>query len=389
MKKLSIAAANIDGQPMFKYLDRARQLEAQGRSMIHMEIGDPDFNTPDNITMAAVRALTEGRTHYTSSWGELEFREAIRVATFNSRHFMPDLNQVLVVPGANVGIFYAVFTLCDPGYDVLVPDPGFATYYSTIKMCGANAVRVPLKEEHGFRMQADDVRKLITDRTRLLIINSPNNPTGAVMSKEELKAIYDLCVEKDIYLYSDEIYSRMIYDDYEFTSPSQYDKCKSHVILSNGFSKAFAMTGWRLGALIGPTEVIERMAALLQTTSSCVTPFIQHAGVEAIRGTQDSVYKMMAEYRSRRDILVKGLNEVPGFRCKSPGGAFYVFPNIEETGLTDVEVCEQLMDKAGVVTVPGSCFGQYGQGHIRLCYATDTYSIMSAVKRIKEWASKL
>jgi aspartate/methionine/tyrosine aminotransferase len=238
-------------------------------------------------------------------------------------------------------------------------------------------------------MQADDVRKLITDRTRLLIINSPNNPTGAVMSKEELKAIYDLCVEKDIYLYSDEIYSRMIYDDYEFTSPSQYDKCKSHVILSNGFSKAFAMTGWRLGALIGPTEVMERMAALLQTTSSCVTPFIQHAGVEAIRGTQDSVYRMMAEYRSRRDILVKGLNEIPGFRCKSPGGAFYVFPNIEETGLTDIEVCEQLMDKAGVVTVPGSCFGQYGQGHIRLCYATDTYSIMSAVNRIKEWASKL
>lgn len=389
MKSLSKAAMNIDGQPMFKYLDRAKKLEAQGRSMIHMEIGDPDFSTPPNITMAAVRALTEGKTHYTSSWGDLEFRETIRQATYNSRGFMPDLDQVLVLPGANVGIFYAVFCLCDPGTEVLVPDPGFATYYSSIKMCGVNAVKVPLKEEHGFRMQASDVRNLITDKTRLLIINSPNNPTGAVMTKQELKEIYDLCVEKDIYLYSDEIYSRMIYDDYDFSSPAQYDHCKSHVILSNGFSKAFAMTGWRLGALIGPTEVMERMSALLQTTSSCVSSFIQSAGIEAIRGPQDAVYKMMDEYKDRRDILVEGLNEVKGFTCLNPGGAFYVFPNITGTGLTDVEVCEQLMDQAGVVTVPGSCFGDHGAGHIRLCYATDTQSIMSAIRRIKQWAEKL
>lgn len=389
MKSLSKAAMNIDGQPMFKYLDRARQLEAQGRSMIHMEIGDPDFGTPPNITMAAIRALTEGKTHYTSSWGDLEFREEIRAATHKSRGFEPDLNQVLVLPGANVGIFYAVFCLCDPGTEVLVPDPGFATYYSSIKLCGVNAVKVPLKEEHGFRMQAADVRALITDQTRLLIINSPNNPTGAVMTKQELKEIYDLCVEKDIYLYSDEIYSRMIYDDYDFSSPAQYDQCRSHVILSNGFSKAFAMTGWRLGALIGPSEVMERMAALLQTTSSCVSSFIQSAGLEAIRGPQDAVYKMMSEYKHRRDILVKGLNEVPGFSCQNPGGAFYVFPNITGTGLTDVEVCEQLMDQAGVVTVPGSCFGDHGAGHIRLCYATDQHSIESAIERIKQWANKL
>lgn len=389
MKSLSKAALNIDGQPMFKYLDRARKLEAEGRSMIHMEIGDPDFATPANITMAAVKALTEGETHYTSSWGDLEFRKEIRVATYRSRGFMPDLDQILVVPGANVGIFYAVFALCDPGTEVLVPDPGFATYYSSIKMCDVNAVRVPLKEEHGFRMQADDVRALITDKTRLLIINSPNNPTGAVMTREELKAIYELCVEKDIYLYSDEIYSRMIYDDYDFSSPAQYDKCKTHVILSNGFSKAFAMTGWRLGALIGPTEVMERMSALLQTTSSCVSPFIQKAGLEAIRGPQDAVYKMMSEYQKRRDILVAGLNEVKGFTCQNPGGAFYVFPNITGTGLTDVEVCEQLMDKAGIVTVPGSCFGEHGIGHIRLCYATDRDSIMSAINRIKQWADNL
>ena len=389
MKKLSTAARNIDGQPMFKYLDKARKLEAEGRSMIHMEIGDPDFDTPPNITMAAVKALCQGQTHYTSSWGDLEFRETIRTATYKSRGFMPDLDQVLVVPGANVGIYYAVFTLCDPGEEVLVPDPGFATYYSSIKMCGVNAVRVPLKEEHGFRMQAADVRERITDQTRLLILNSPNNPTGAVMTREELKDIYELCVEKDIYLYSDEIYSRMIYDEYDFSSPSQYDQCRTHVILSNGFSKAFAMTGWRLGALIGPPEVMERMAALLQTTSSCVSSFIQSAGIEAIRGPQDAVSKMMTEYKYRRDILVAGLNEVKGFSCQQPGGAFYVFPNITGTGLTDVEVCEQLMDQTGVVTVPGSCFGEHGSGHIRLCYATDKDSIMSAIKRIKQWADKL
>lgn len=388
MKSLSKAALNIDGQPMFKYLDKGRELKAQGRSMIHMEIGDPDFDTPANITMAAIKSLSKGRTHYTSSWGETDFREAIRVATYNSRGFMPDLDQVLVIPGANVGIFYAVFALCDPGTEVLVPDPGFAAYYSNIKMCGANAVRVPLREENGFRMQAGDVRNLITDNTRLLIINSPNNPTGAVMTKEELKDIYDLCVEKDIYLYSDEIYSRMIYDEYEFTSPAQYDKCRSHVILSNGFSKAFAMTGWRLGSLIGPKEVIDRMAALLQTTASCVSPFLQDAGVEAISGSQDAVYNMMAEYKKRRDILVQGLNKIPGFTCHTPGGAFYAFPNITGTGLTDIEVCEQLMDRTGVITLPGSCFGEYGAGYIRLCYATSIDNIESALKRIKQWTLK-
>jgi aspartate/methionine/tyrosine aminotransferase len=388
MKSFSKVAQNIAGQPMFKYLDRAKKLELEGRSMIHLEIGDPDFDTPANVTLAAIRALSQGRTHYTSSWGELSFRESICQATYQSRGFSPDLNQVLVTPGANIGIFYAVYVLCDPGTEVLIPDPGFATYINTIKMCGATPISVPLKAEYGFRMQAADVRKMITDRTRLLIINSPNNPTGAVMTKQELKDIYDLCVEKDIYLYSDEIYSRMIYDDYEFTSPSQYDQCRSHVILSNGFSKAFAMTGWRLGALIGPPPVMEKMAALLETTSSCVSPFIQAAGQEAIQGPQTLVYEMMRQYKERRDMLVSGLNEIPGFDCQLPGGAFYAFPDIQGTGLTDVEVSEQLMDKAGVVTIPGSCFGQQGSGHIRVCYAQDKNNIMSALKRIKEWATK-
>jgi aspartate/methionine/tyrosine aminotransferase len=384
MKNLSKVASNIDGQPMFKYLDKAKKLEADGKSMIHMEIGDPDFNTPDNIINAAINSLQNGGTHYCSSFGLPDFRQTIVDATKRSRGFAPDLDQVLVTPGANIGMFYAIYCLVDPGYEVIVPDPGFATYYSTIKMCGAIPVRVPLKEENKFRMNPEDVANAITDKTRLIIINSPHNPTGSVMTPEEIKAIYDLAKEKDIYLYSDEIYSRMNYST--FSSPGIYDHCKEHVIVSNGFSKAFAMTGWRLGTMIGPSVVIERMAALLQTTSSCVSPFIQAAGKEAIDGPQDSVYNMMEEYKSRRDLLVDGLNKIPGFDCLTPGGAFYVFPNITKTGLTSEEVCNALLD-AGVVTLPGDCFGEYGKGYLRLCYATSKNDINEALKRINDWAT--
>ena len=387
MKGLSRIATSIDGQPMFRYLDRARQLEAQGRSMIHMEIGDPDFSTPRNVVLAAINSLANGRHHYTSSLGDPAFRKSVQMATFRSRHFKPDLDQILITPGANIGIFYAVYCLVDPGMEVIVPDPGFATYYSTIKMCGATAVRVPLREANEFRMSPRDIEAAITDRTRLIIINSPHNPTGSVLTQQEISDIYDICVKHDIYLYSDEIYSRMNYDPAGFSSPSVLDACRERVILSNGFSKAFAMTGWRLGAMIGPTAVIDRMAALLQTTSSCVAPFIQDAGREAIEGPQDEVYAMMTEYRERRDLLVAGLNKIYGFKCLTPGGAFYVFPNITGTGLTSDEVCEQLMD-AGVVTLPGNCFGEYGEGYIRLCYATSQINIQEALSRIEKWAKK-
>jgi aspartate/methionine/tyrosine aminotransferase len=383
MKKLSQVTTNIDGQPMFKYLDRAKALEAQGRHMIHMEIGEPDFDTPSNVTWAAVQSLAAGETHYGSSYGLLDFREAIRDATERSRGFRPDLNQVLVTPGANVAIFYAVYCLVDPGYEVIVPDPGFSTYYSNIKMCGAVPVRVPLKEENEFRMNPDDIESAITDKTRLIIINSPQNPTGSVLTTDEVKRIYEIAKKYDIYVYSDEIYARMNYDPVGFSSPSIYDHCKEHVILSNGFSKAFAMTGWRLGTLIGPADVIERMAALLQTTSSCVSPFIQRAGIEAIYGSQEAVNVMMTEYKARRDLLVNGLNRIKGIECLSPGGAFYVFPNIKNTGMTSDQVVEALMD-AGVVTLPGHCFGEHGEGYIRLCYATSRANIQIALDRIQK-----
>lgn len=303
MKSLSQAAYNIQGQPMFKVLDEARKLEAQGQDMIHLEIGDPDFDTPTNIRLAAIQAISNGDTHYCSSYGLPEFREAVRTVTERSRGFKPDLNQVLITPGANVGIFYAVFCLVNPGEEVIIPDPGFPTYTSVINMVGAVPVSVPLKEKNEFRMNPADIEAAITDRTRLIIINSPQNPTGSVMTAAEMKAVYDLAEKYDLYVYSDEIYSRMNYEG-GFNSPSTFDQCKERIILSNGFSKAFAMTGWRLGVTIGPAEVIERMATLLQTTSSCVSPFLQQAGLEAITGNQDQVYTMMDTYRARRDLLV-------------------------------------------------------------------------------------
>lgn len=383
MKGLSEVTSRIDGQPMFKYLDRARALEAKGRHLIHMELGEPDFDTPKNVTLAAIKALTNGDTHYESSFGMLDFREAIREATERSRGFKPDLNQVLVTPGANIAIYYAIFCLVDPGYEVIVPDPGFPTYYSNIKMCGAIPVRVPLKEENEFRMNPDDIEAAITDKTRLIIINSPQNPTGSVMTTEEIKRIYEIAKKYDIYIYSDEIYARMNYDPVGFSSPSIYDHCKEHVILSNGFSKAFAMTGWRLGTVIAPPDVIERMAALLQTTSSCVSPFLQRAGIEAIKGSQEAVIQMMEEYKFRRDMLVNGLNKVKGVSCLSPGGAFYVFPNIKGTGKTSDEIVEILMN-AGVVTLPGHCFGEYGEGYLRMCYANSRENIQIAIDRIQK-----
>lgn len=387
MKSLSYASKNIDGQPMFKYLDRAKELERQGKHLVHMEIGDPDFTTPQNIIQAAYTSLNNGGTHYCSSFGLQEFRESVRQSVKHSRGFTPDLDQVLITPGANIGIFYAVFCLVDTGCEVIVPDPGFSTYYSTIKMCGASAVRIPLLEKNQFRMSPEDIEAAITDKTRLIIINSPNNPTGSVMTLNEIRLVYEIAKKHNIYIYSDEIYSRMNYDLSLIYSPSVYDQCKDYVILSDGFSKSFAMTGWRLGSLVGPKDVIERMAALLQTTSSCVSPFIQHAGLEALEGPQDSVYTMMREFKERRDMLVDGLNKIKGFSCVKPGGAFYVFPNITGTGLTSEEVFEGLLN-AGVVSCPGNCFGEHGEGYVRLCYANSKENIRLALQRIEKWANE-
>jgi aspartate aminotransferase len=383
--RLASVAHDIEGQPMFKVLAKVKDLEKEGRDILHFEIGDPDFPTPPNIVEAACEALRNGETHYTSSMGVREFREAVRETTQHTRGFTPTLNQVLVSPGANIAIYYAVRCLVNPGDEVIVPDPGFPTYYSVMSLCGVTPVRVPLREENGFRMNPEDVRARITDKTRMIIMNSPQNPTGALMTPDEIDAMASIAEEHDIFLFSDEVYSRMVFDaDWAFASPSSRDACRERTILVNGFSKAFAMTGWRLGVVIAPEDVIEKMGLLLQTTSSCVTPFIQHAGTAAIRNDQHEVEYMVSEYKARRDLLVSALNSIPGIECLSPGGAFYVFPNITGTGLTSEEFTEFVLEKAGVALLPGTNFGPSGKGFVRLCYANSRENIAKGMERVKK-----
>lgn len=381
--RLARAAENLEGQPMFKVLAQVQELERAGRDIVHFEIGDPDFDTPKNIVEAACAAIRNGDTHYTSSMGLHDFREVIRQTTSRTRHFTPDIEQILPTPSANIIIYYVIRCLVEAGDEIIVPDPGFPSYYSAIKFCNAVAVRVPLYQKNEFRMNPDDVRRAITPKTRLIILNSPHNPTGSVMTPEEIQTIAEIAEEHDVFLYSDEVYARMIFDDSTpFSSPAALDHCKKRVIVSNGFSKAFAMTGWRLGVAIGPADVIEKMALLLQTTSSCVAPFIQRAGIEAIVGDQTQVIAMMREYCLRRDLLVDGLNQIPGIRCLKPGGAFYVFPNIEETGLTSEKFAELMLSNAGVAVLPGTNFGPSGSGFVRLCYAVSRERIAEGLTRI-------
>ncbi|MCH2604442.1 MAG: pyridoxal phosphate-dependent aminotransferase [Candidatus Nitrosopelagicus sp.] len=389
MRELSDLSNRTDGQPMFKLLDKVKKLEVEGKEIIHFEIGDPDFRTPENISNAGIKAIKNGFTHYVSSSGLTEFRQKICETTEVSRGFKPNIDQVLVTPGANIAIFYAISCIVNPGEEVIVPDPGFPTYFSTIKMCNTKAVHVPLLESNKFRMNPKDIENSITEKTRMIIINSPQNPTGSVMTKEEIRMTYEIAEKHDLYLYSDEIYARMVYKDSVFNSPSVYDKCQERTIISNGFSKAFAMTGWRLGAVIGPSNVVEKMKLLLETTSSCVPPFIQKAGIEAIEGEQTSQKSMYDEYEQRRNIVVDGINSIHGLSCITPGGAFYVFINIKKTGMTSESFCDYILEDAGVAILPGTSFGEFGEGFVRICYAVNQDKIKNALERIKKSISKL
>jgi len=389
MRELSDLSNRTDGQPMFKLLDKVKKLEVEGKKIIHFEIGDPDFRTPENISNAGIKAIKNGFTHYVSSSGLTEFRQKICETTEVSRGFKPNIDQVLVTPGANIAIFYAISCIVNPGEEVIVPDPGFPTYFSTIKMCNTKAVHVPLLESNKFRMNPKDIENSITEKTRMIIINSPQNPTGSVMTKEEIRMTYEIAEKHDLYLYSDEIYARMVYKDSVFNSPSVYDKCQERTIISNGFSKAFAMTGWRLGAVIGPSNVVEKMKLLLETTSSCVPPFIQKAGIEAIEGEQTSQKSMYDEYEQRRNIVVDGINSIHGLSCITPGGAFYVFINIKKTGMTSESFCDYILEDAGVAILPGTSFGEFGEGFVRICYAVNQDKIKNALERIKKSISKL
>ena len=374
---------------MFKLLDKIKKLESDGKDIIHFEIGDPDFDTPKNISDATIDALKNGNTHYVSSFGLVEFRQKIREYIEKSRGFKPTLEQVLVTPGANIVIFYAINCLVDPGEEIIFPDPGFPTYNAAVKMCNASPVRIPLLESNEFRMNPDDIEKSITKKTKMVIINSPQNPTGSVMTKDEIKATYEIAEKHDLFLYSDEIYSKLIYDNNKYSSPSIFDKCKDRTILADGFSKAYAMTGWRLGSVVGPSDIIEKMQLLLETTSSCVSPFIQKAGIEAIDGEQTFHEYMYNEYRKRRELIVHELNSIENINCVMPGGAFYVFINIKKTNMTSEQFCDYILEDANVAILPGTSFGKFGEGYVRMCYAVKQERIIDAVERIRNSMKKL
>jgi aspartate aminotransferase len=386
MKNLSYIANNLQWQKMFQVMAHAKKLERQGVNVIHLEIGDPDFDSPPNVVEAACDALRDGHTHYAISAGLEEFRIAAAKMTLRSRGFLPTIDQILVTPGGNIQIYLAIACTVNPGEEVIITDPCFVSYTSIIELCGAKAVKVPVYEKNEFKIDPDDLRKAVTKNTRMIIINSPHNPTGSLMSQDDIKAIYKIAEDADLYLLSDEVYGRMVYEDAKnkFFSPSVYDKCQERTLIVHSFSKSFAMTGWRIGGITGPEPVVRRMALLLETVTSCVSPFIQIAAIEAMTGSQDYVDGMMRAYRKRRDIIVSGLNEIRGINCLTPGGAFYAFPNISRTGLTSEEFSTMMLEKAGVATCPGNYFGQAGEGYVRFCYANSEKNIIESISRLKK-----
>ena len=385
--KISNMAEGLVGQKMFQILAEAQQLEAQGKEILHFEIGEPDFDTPENISAAGIAAITNKKTKYVNSMGILELREAACEVTEKSRKFKPAVAQVLVTPGANIQIYLAIACVANPGDEIIIPDPGFVSYLSIIRSLGCIPIPVRLREENGFEVDPEDIRELLTDKTVMIIVNSPSNPTGSVINETSMRQIFDIAKKRNIYLLSDEIYARMVYletPSRPFFSPSMIDECKTTTIVVNGFSKSYSMTGWRLGVVTGPSLLISKMGLMLETILSCTPPFIQFAGLEALKGNQDKIYKMIEEYRKRRDLLVSGLNNLKGFRCKVPEGAFYVFPNIEETGLTSNQISRLMMEKAGVVVSPGDIFGKYGEGFIRLTYANSIDNIAKAIDKLNK-----
>ena len=367
---------------MFRLLDKVKQLESQGKSIIHFEIGDPDFHTPAIAIETCIKALHEGQTHYASSSGLQELKSAVVDHTLRDLKFKPGINQIVISPGANALVYFIIQCLVKPDEEVIVPTPAFSTYYSVLKLLNLKAACVPLKEENNFRMDPDDIASRITPKTKLIIINSPQNPTGSVMTEKEISTVYTMAREHNLFILSDEIYRLMSYDCIP-ASPSVFDHCRERTIIMTGFSKSFAMTGWRLGYMIGPSELAEKISLLIQTIVSCVPPFIQKAGIPLLKEVPKEAQQMMKELKSRRDIIVEGLNRLPGVSCVKPEGAFYAFPNIRATGMTGEEFANIMLEEAGVALLPGASFGDHCEGYVRLCYATSVANIQRGLNKMR------
>ena len=383
MSKFSKVSENLMGQKMFQILAQAKNLEKQGKDVIHLEIGDPDFNTPQNVKDAACNAIQNNHTHYTISQGLEEFRQQSAKKINQSRGFLPSVEQILVTPGANIQIYLTLIAVADPGDEIIITDPCFVSYISIINLCNLVPVRVPLREENNFRLSPDDLKNAVTKKTKLVIINSPNNPTGSLINKDEMKSIYEIAEKNDIYILSDEVYGRLVYEKGEFLSPSSFDHCNERVIVAHSLSKSYAMTGWRIGALMGPKELVRRMVLILETITSCVSPFIQMAAIEAMQGPHAETDEMIKNIRSSRDLLVSGLNSIDGISCINPSGSFYAFPNVSGLKMNGLEFSDYLLRESHVATCPGVYFGDVGKDNVRFCFATSDIKIRGAIERMR------
>jgi aspartate/methionine/tyrosine aminotransferase len=379
----------IGTETAFEVSARARALEAQGRDIVHLQIGEPDFDTPVNVREAAKRALDEGATHYAPYPGIPQLREAIAEDATARKGFDVTPDRVFVTVGGKGVMLYAILGLIDPGDEVLVPDPGYPIYESLTRFVGGTSVSVPIRMEHHFRIDLDELASLVTPRTRMLVINSPANPTGGVLTRSDLEAIAEIAIRHDLVVLDDEIYGRILYDGEEHVSIASLPGMAERTIVLDGFSKTFAMTGWRLGYAIVPPSLIAMYGQLVINTISCAPTFAQIGAVEALRGPQGPIDEMVAEFRVRRDLIVDGLNDIPGFRCLRPRGAFYVFPEISGTGLMGAELANRLLHEAGVCVLAGTAFGEVGRDHIRISYATSRENLTKALGRIRSFAETL
>ena len=382
--KLAERMSLLGTETAFEVLAKARQLEAEGMDIVHLEIGEPDFDTPANIVKAGAEALTQGYTHYNPSPGFPEVRERLAQEISQTRGISVTRDNVVITPGGKPIMFFTMLALIDPGDEVLYPNPGFPIYESMIRFVGGVPVPMRLYESRDFNMDLDEVAGLVTPRTKLMVINSPNNPCGSVISKDDLEALADLARENEIMVLSDEIYSRFLYQDAHH-SVASFPGMRDRTIILDGLSKTYAMTGWRIGFGVMPLEFVEPISRLVTNSVSCTASFTQMAAIEAMNGPQDDAHSMVAEFKKRRDIIVEGLNRIPGIRCATPKGAFYAFPNVEETGITSRELADGLLNEAGVACLAGECFGEYGEGYLRFSFANSAENIELALSRIEKF----
>ncbi len=386
--QLANRMSRLGTETAFEVLNKARALERQGKSIIHLEIGEPDFDTPANVVEAGVDALRKGWTHYGPSAGLPDLRQTIADYVSRTRGVKVKSDEVVVVPGGKPIIFFTILALIDEGDEVIYPNPGFPIYESMINYVGGRAVPIQLREERDFSLDVNELASLITDRTRLIILNSPQNPTGGILERRDIEKIADIIADRNIMVMSDEIYSRLIFDGGEHFSIMSLPGMQERTILLDGFSKTYAMTGWRMGYGVMRADLATHMTRLMTNSNSCTASFTQVAGIEAIRGDQSSVDRMRDEFQRRRDAFVAGLNKIKGFSCRMPKGAFYVFPNITKTGWKSKPLADALLDQAGVAALSGTAFGEFGEGYLRFSVANSLENLQQALTRIHEWTQR-